>query len=276
MKMIAKNRFKTIMQEVQFDSHFCLEYLNNEGDKVIDAFHRLGLIVMLTTTDKKIHSRVVEWRDKLKGLLDKDVASLSEEKNNLLSKNESLKLPEVSTPDSYSYVFNIQHPIIWTLIDVLKNIDLELSETENLWLAGVISDEEKTRLSSKARNILRIHSSKIFKATSPGKRSGGRFNVGQFLNLLRGGLELYVDEKELDILVQKKSNDKSDNRKSNPKSNSSSSDVTSDVEREESASAIDGVSRKIDSSSESGDSLSESELIVHSEKVEDESQTAAS
>lgn len=202
--MIAKNKFKTIEKTVHFDSHFCIEYLNNEGAKLEDSFHRLGLIVMLTSTDKKICSKVLEWKNKLKNILDDEVSSLSKMKQIVLDKNESLKLPEVSTPDSYSYTFSIQHPIAWGMIDTLKTIDLEVAEIENLWLAGVVSDEEKSSFSSKARNILRVHSSKIFKATSPGKRNGGRFNVGQFLTLLRGGLELYVDEKDLDELVKNK------------------------------------------------------------------------
>lgn len=222
-----QHKFKTIQKIEKIESHFMIEFLKNEGSKTEDAFHRLGLIIMLTSSDDAITKKVMVWRDQLQNILESDIEGVKKSKEKILKDNPNVKIPEVITPESYNYTFNIQHPIMWKMIDALKNIDSEISEIENLWLSGLVDDQQRQSAIVNARTILRINTGKIFKATSPGKDTNGRFNIGQFLSLLRGGLELYVEEDDLNNLAKKlpkkvnkeKSND---NKTLIPKSNDKS------------------------------------------------------
>lgn len=197
-------KFKTIKSQVNFLSHFIFNFLENEGDKIEAAYHRLGIIVMLTSADKELNPKVTEWKEGLNECVTTDIEEMRQHKQAYLDNLSDIKIPEVLTPEHYQYTFSIQHPVMWKLIEILKELDAEISEIENLWLAGMIPDDGRLTSINRATEIIRTNSNKIYKATSPGKGRNGRFNVGQFLGLLRGGLELYINDEDLEKLSKRK------------------------------------------------------------------------
>ena len=103
--------------------------------------------------------------------------------------------PEVMTPSSYESSVPVCYPVTWKLLNLIQTLDNEIAELENLWLTGFVTDLGRHENSNRAIGLLRKLVAKISNATSPGKdRSGGRFKSTQLISLIRGGLELYVDD----------------------------------------------------------------------------------
>lgn len=189
---------KTIEHKISFESHTVYSFWKNEGDRLRNTYERLGSLLMLTTTEPDIYGKVASWEAQLLNWLNTECNKLKEQKDAFVSNAGLEEVPAVETPSSYSETIQICYPSIWKLMKAIKEIDLQISEVENLWIVGVVDDLARHQTSNRVVNILRKFKAKIENATSPGRgRDGGRFKAPQLISLIRGGLELYVDDKDI-------------------------------------------------------------------------------
>lgn len=213
---------KTIEHKINFESHTVYSFWKNEGDRLRNTYERLGSLLMLTTTEPEIYGKVASWETMLLDWLASECKKLKEQKDAFVSNAGLEEVPAVETPSSYSENIQICYPSIWKLMKAIKEIDLQISEVENLWIAGVVDDLARHQTSNRVVNILRKFKAKIENATSPGRgREGGRFKAPQLISLIRGGLELYVEDKdiqnELNRLKETMQTQQSEKTKSNSK-----------------------------------------------------------
>tara|TARA_R110002051_G_scaffold6931_2_gene32742 strand:- start:1348 stop:2046 length:699 start_codon:yes stop_codon:yes gene_type:complete len=188
-------RHKTIVSPVNLQSHTVHSYLESEGERLISSYSRIGSLLLLTSSELELNAKITAWQSELLNLLTSEAVKLSIQKKKYTEELPNYKELEVLTPDTFVFDVSISHPCLWALIDAIKKIDSEANEIENLWLAGFIDDEARYICRNRIVNILRSFNSRIERATSPGKnRNGGRFTSVQLIQMLRGGLELYVDD----------------------------------------------------------------------------------
>lgn len=188
-------RHKTIVSSINLQSHIVHSFLDSEGERLITSYSRIGSLLLLTSSELELHGKISVWQSELLDLLKGEAVKLSVQRNKYTEELPNYEELAVLTPDTFVFEASISHPCLWALIDAIKKIDSEASEIENLWLAGFIDDEARYICRNRVVNILRSFNSRIERATSPGKnRNGGRFTAVQLIQMLRGGLELYVDD----------------------------------------------------------------------------------
>lgn len=197
-------RHKTIVEHLELNSQIIYSYLNTEGERLFNAYGRLGSLLLLTSSERELQVKVLNWQTELHEFLNEQFRSLKEHKLVFTANIEGYKPPTVFTPDGFVFEAPISHPCFWTLIADLKKLDLLTAEIENLWLAGVIADEIRLNVSNRIINVLRSLNSRIEHATSPGRAyKGGRFTAVQFIKMLRGGFHLYVDDNEISKEIER-------------------------------------------------------------------------
>lgn len=191
--------FKSISASIQLESHTIHKFLENEGGKLVGAYKKIGTLFLLTSSEAPLYSKVETWYKELNEWLQSELSNFNVQKERYIENSELDEVPEVTTPDSYKFEFEITHPRLWDLINFAKKIDSSINDIENMWLAGMINDEARTNAVNRVINIPRKLTAKIDKVTAVGKdRKGGPFKASQFVSILRGGLELYIDDKAIE------------------------------------------------------------------------------
>lgn len=186
---------KTFVTNIQFKSHTIHNFWKNEGDRTLNIYERIGSLLMLTTTENELYSKVSAWESELADWFNQEIESIQKQKEAFMENAGLEESPEVMTPSSYESSVPVCYPVTWKLLNLIQTLDNEIAELENLWLTGFVTDLGRHENSNRAIGLLRKLVAKISNATSPGKdRSGGRFKSTQLISLIRGGLELYVDD----------------------------------------------------------------------------------
>lgn len=180
----VKKLVKSIQHTLNLDSEQLFLYLQEEGGKSTGALERIGSLLRMLAKEEDLSGAVGKWMESIFDEANEDVDKLLTQKDSLMEKVD-MSVFTISVPDSYFFNFEIAHPSVWKLINLIGRIDGELNDIENIWLAGEISDIQLFQAKTQALAILRRTIHKIFSATSPGKREGGRFSPLKFIGIMR-------------------------------------------------------------------------------------------
>lgn len=190
---------KAMPSKLNFLSHTAFSFWQNEGENYLSIYDRLGSLLMLTVRENEIYQKAAKWQDSLLDWFSTEINSLTAQKEAFLKNAGIEETPEVITPQHYHADILITYPSSWRLIEKIKLLDRQVSDIENMWLAGIVDDNSRHNISSRAINLLRKLRAKIEHVTAPGNsnRRNGHFKTTQLIALIRGGMELYIDDADI-------------------------------------------------------------------------------
>ncbi len=185
---------KTIRVPLTYTSDIIHHYLQLNQSTMLSAYERLAALLRMVSRDKPLSEHVSQWISKNAEICSVQLKELQEQRQSLEENLEDVELPEIIIPDSYKTVFEASHPIVHKMITLARAVDIELSACENLYHSGQLDDYEYTRLKEQATSIIRGSVDRIYKATKPGVRNGGRFSPKELAQWIREGNKLmFVD-----------------------------------------------------------------------------------
>lgn len=204
-KTTLAGKQKTFTLNFDYTSDILHEYLELNQTTMLRAYERLAGLLRLCASDKSTYTHVNQW-----------IAtnlSISQEQLNILQKQRQILTEEVGDeldeldvhiPDNYQVEFEVSHPIARKMIALLRLIDQELNATEELFMHGLVDDAAYMQLRNQVSAIVRGSVDRIYKATSPGVRDGGRFVPAQLMGWIKNGNKmLFADvSKNLEYLTQ--------------------------------------------------------------------------
>lgn len=178
---------KTIILPLHYKSNIMHEYLRLNQSTMLSGYERLAALLRMLSRDKDLLDQVNEWIAKNTEIAQVQTAELQAQRTAFEEAAELFDVPEIKTPDNYNTTFEASHPIANKMLAIAKAVDAELVACESLYFAGVIDDNEYTKLRDQATTIIRGSVDRIFKATKPGNREGGRFNPADLARWIREG-----------------------------------------------------------------------------------------
>ena len=206
-KSILVGRQKTLTLRYEYCSDILHEYLQMNQATMLAAYERLAGLLRLVATDKVSYAHVNDWIATNLTISQEQVANMQSRRSVLAEDcNDEIESLNISVPDNYHTEFQASHPVCHKMLAVLRLIDTELNASEDLFMAGIIDDASYMALRTEATSIVRGSVDRIYKATSPGTREGGRYAPSQLASWIRSGNKmLFADvPKELLHLTQQK------------------------------------------------------------------------
>lgn len=184
-------RQKTMMLGFEYRSDILHEYLQLNQSTMLSAYERMAALLRMVANDKTCHQHVTLWITQNVTICDRQVKELQAQREAIIADTGADDLEmNINIPDDYKTTFEASHPIAHKMLAVLRLVDNELNESEVLYLAGVIDDESYNKLRSQATTVVRGSVDRIYKATTPGVRAGGRYAPQQLAQWLRDGNKL--------------------------------------------------------------------------------------
>ena len=178
-----KKGVKAITYKLKLNSEQLFQFLEKEGGKSVGALERVGSLFRMLTKEEGLTESVQKWINEIFTEAEEELGALLAQKEEVANLCD-MSAFEVSTPD-LEFDVVITHPSIWKLINLIKQIDNELSEMENMYLAGFVENAELDQAKMQSLAIVRRVIHKIFKGTAPGKREGGPFSPIKFVLILK-------------------------------------------------------------------------------------------
>ncbi|WP_240224675.1 hypothetical protein [Rheinheimera hassiensis] len=182
---------KTVKLPLSYASDILHYYLQTNQSLMLSAYERLAGLKRMLTKDKDLLAHVDEWVALNISICQKQLAEIASQREALA---DGYIVPEMNIPESYKTEFVASHPIAHKMIVVAEMVDEELSEVEALFFAGAIDDSQYATLREQAMVIIRGSVDRIFKATSPGTRTGGRFTPQLLAKWIREGNRLSMPD----------------------------------------------------------------------------------
>lgn len=187
-KTVLAGKQKTFTLKIEYCSDILHEHLQLNQSTMLAAYERLAGLLRLVANDNASYQHVNAWIATNLKLCQAQVETMQAQRDTLsedcIDEMESL---DITIPDDYHTQFEVSHPIGHKMIAVLKLVDNELSASEELFMAGIIDDASYNSLRTQAQSIIRGSVDRIYKATSPGMRNGGRFTPQQLAGWIRNG-----------------------------------------------------------------------------------------
>lgn len=178
---------KTIILPLPYASDIMHEYLRLNQSTMLSGYERLAALLRMLSRDKDLLAHVNEWIAKNTEIAQVQTAELQSQRTALEDAAELFDVPEIKTPDIYNTSFEASHPVANKMLAIAKAVDAELVACESLYFAGVIDDNEYAKLRDQATTIIRGSVDRIYKATKPGNREGGRFSPADLARWIREG-----------------------------------------------------------------------------------------
>lgn len=206
-KSILVGRQKTLTLRYEYCSDILHEYLQMNQATMLAAYERLAGLLRLVATDKVSYAHVNDWIATNLTISQEQVANMQSRRSVLAEDcNDEIESLNINVPDNYHTEFQASHPVCHKMLAVLRLIDTELNASEDLFMAGIIDDASYMALRTEATSIVRGSVDRIYKATSPGTREGGRYAPSQLASWIRSGNKmLFADvPRELIHLTQQK------------------------------------------------------------------------
>lgn len=181
---------KTIVLPLDYASDIIHEYLRLNQSTMLSGYERLAALLRMLSREKDLVTQVNDWIGKNTQIAQTQLVELQAQRSALEEEAELADVPEIKTPDTYKTTFEASHPVATKMVAIARAVDAELVACENLYFAGVIDDNEYALLRDQATTIIRGSVDRIFKATKPGNREGGRFNPADLAKWIREGNRL--------------------------------------------------------------------------------------
>lgn len=181
---------KTIILPLNYASDIIHEYLRLNQSTMLSGYERLAALLRMLSRDKDLLTHVNEWISKNMEIAQTQLVELQAQRSALEESADLTHIPEIKTPDSYKTTFEASHPVANKMVAIARAVDAELVACETLYFAGIIDDNEYAKLRDQATTIIRGSVDRIFKATKPGNREGGRFNPADLAKWIREGNRL--------------------------------------------------------------------------------------
>ena len=86
---------KTFVTNIQFKSHTIHNFWKNEGDRTLNIYERIGSLLMLTTTENELYSKVSAWESELADWFNQEIESIQKQKEAFMENAGLEESPEV-------------------------------------------------------------------------------------------------------------------------------------------------------------------------------------
>lgn len=179
---------KTITVKVSYTSDMMRGYMETNQLQMFNAYERLAGLKRMLSRDAELSRDVDSWIEANTEILRVQLAELKEQTNKL---TEGLLLEEleVNAPE-HTTTFEAAHPIIHKMVKLVQHVDETLNHCESIYMQGLMDDTQLNNLRLKAIGAIRSSVDRIYKVTTPGTRSGGKYNPRDLAEWLRQGNRL--------------------------------------------------------------------------------------
>ena len=188
---IFAGKQKTLNLELAYGSDILHEYLQMNQSTMLSAYERIAGLMRMVSNDKASYRHVATWVDHNVQICQEQVKELQSQREAIVEHlgAEDMQI-SINVPDDYHTTFEASHPIAHKMLAILRLVDNELNLSEELFLGGLIDDEAYSKLRNQATTIVRGSVDRIFKATTPGIRSNGRYAPQELASWIRQGNKL--------------------------------------------------------------------------------------
>ena len=188
---IFAGKQKTINLELVYGSDILHEYLQLNQSTMLSAYERIAGLMRMVSNDKASYKHVSAWVNQNVQICQEQVKELQAQREAIAEDLGADDLESsINIPDGYHTKFEASHPISHKMLFILRLVDKELNESESLFLGGLIDDEAYNKLRTQATTVIRGSVDRIFKATTPGVRNGGRYSPQELAGWIRQGNQL--------------------------------------------------------------------------------------
>lgn len=186
---------KTMRLKLTYQSDILHEYLLLNQSTMLAAYERLAALLRMCSTSKEHIAHITDWINKNVKISQQQLEELVSQREALLNDADDYDLSvELIVPDTYHTEFVASHPVATKMVALARMVDQELNQTELLFFAGIINDTEYASLRQQATSIIRSNIDRIYKATNPGVRKGGRYTPQELMNWLNQGNKLVFSD----------------------------------------------------------------------------------
>lgn len=185
---------KTIVLPLNYMTDIMHEYLRMNQATMLSAYERLAALLRMLSRDKDLLAHANDWIAKNTEIAQQQITELQAQRAAIEEQIGDIDVPQINTPDSYKTTFEASHPVANKMLAIAKAVDAELVACERLYFAGVVDDSEYAKLRDQATTIIRGSVDRIYKATKPGNREGGRFNPADLARWIREGNRMMFED----------------------------------------------------------------------------------
>lgn len=185
---------KTIVLPLNYLTDIMHEYLRMNQATMLSAYERLAALLRMLSRDKDLLAHANDWIAKNTEIAQQQITELQAQRAAIEEQIGDIEVPQIKTPDSYKTTFEASHPVANKMLAIAKAVDSELVACERLYFAGVVDDSEYAKLRDQATTIIRGSVDRIYKATKPGNREGGRFNPAELARWIREGNRMMFED----------------------------------------------------------------------------------
>lgn len=186
---------KTFNVKVSYSSDMMRGYMETNQLHMFNAYERLAGLKRMLSRDIELSRDVDLWIEANSEILRIQLAELKEQTSKL---TEGLLLEEleVNSPE-YTTTFEAAHPIIHKMVRLVQHVDEALNHCESIYMQGLMDDTQLNNLRLKAIGAIRSSVDRIYKVTTPGSRTGGKYNPRDLAEWLRQGNRLIFTDTPL-------------------------------------------------------------------------------
>ncbi|MCU8008957.1 hypothetical protein L5M38_20525 [Shewanella sp. SM101] len=185
----AQQPRKFISKNVQLKSNTVQQLFSNEvrQNNIKMSISRIAGLFVLTSNNKEVRDRLDTWF----GAEQEEVARrctlieqvYSNETEGNYGANDDMT---VITPDTFSVTFQVEHPIYWRVIDAITKTDAAISQIENLWLSGELSESMSNSTRGIAINTMQRFFGRLRTvATDSANRKGGIYSLEDYNKIMQ-------------------------------------------------------------------------------------------
>jgi hypothetical protein len=185
---------KTIVLPLNYLTDIMHEYLRMNQSTMLSAYERLAALLRMLSRDKELLAHANEWIAKNTEIAQQQISELQAQRAAIEDQIGDIDVPQINTPETYKTTFEASHPVANKMLAIAKAVDAELVACERLYFAGAVDDSEYAKLRDQATTIIRGSVDRIYKATKPGNREGGRFNPAELARWIREGNRMMFED----------------------------------------------------------------------------------
>ncbi len=185
---------KTIVLPLNYLTDIMHEYLRMNQSTMLSAYERLAALLRMLSRDKELLAHANDWIAKNTEIAQQQITELQAQRAAIEEQIGDVDVPQINTPETYKTTFEASHPVANKMLAIAKAVDAELVACERLYFAGVVDDSEYAKLRDQATTIIRGSVDRIYKATKPGNREGGRFNPAELARWIREGNRMMFED----------------------------------------------------------------------------------
>lgn len=160
----------------RYQTSFMHKFLAERGERVMQVAERLAAAMRMLAQEPVLYNEFEGWKNNSLQQAKDSILTLTQQREALeqtLRKNQ--RDLSITTPDKFQAELVFTTSIGRQVIELLEDIDAELSKAQYLYLAGALNDLQVTEVNRQGLNIINSYIDRAFKMTSPGKRATGRF-----------------------------------------------------------------------------------------------------